>query len=77
MLASGHGHEGSEGPRASRQLTEEERRELALELLDGSVEPEIEQAWAEEARRRVAQVDSGEVETRSNEDALRIIAADD
>ena len=61
----------------ARQLTEEERRELALELLDGSVEPEIEEAWAEEARRRVAQVDSGEVETLSNEDALRIIAADD
>jgi hypothetical protein len=61
----------------ARQLTEVERRELALELLDGSVEPEIEEAWAEEARRRVAQVDSGEVETLSNEDALRIIAADD
>jgi hypothetical protein len=34
------------------QLTEDERRELAIELLDSAVEPEIEAAWTEEARRR-------------------------
>jgi hypothetical protein len=61
----------------ARQLTEEERRELAVELLDSAVEPEIEAAWTEEARRRVAEIDSGEVATLSNEEALRIIASDD
>ncbi|MDD9947725.1 MAG: addiction module protein [Myxococcales bacterium] len=61
----------------ARQLSADERRELALDLLDASVEPNVEAAWTEEALRRVAQVDSGELETLSNEDALRIIAADD
>jgi hypothetical protein len=61
----------------ARQLTEDERRELAIELLDSAVEPEIEAAWTEEARRRVAEVESGQVATLSNEEALRIIASDD
>ena len=61
----------------ARQLTEDERRELAIELLDSAVEPEIEAAWTEEARRRVTEVESGEVATLSNEEALRIIATDD
>ena len=38
---------------------------------------EIAAAWFEEARRRVAEVDSGQVATLPNEEALRIIAADD
>lgn len=61
----------------ARQLTDDERRELAIELLDSTVAPEIEAAWADEARRRVAEVDSGQVATLSNEEALRIIASDD
>jgi hypothetical protein len=61
----------------ARQLTEDERRELAIELLDSAIEPEIEAAWTEEARRRVAEVESGQVATLSNEEALRIIATDD
>jgi hypothetical protein len=61
----------------ARHLSAVERRELALALLDDAVESDVEAAWAEEARRRVEEVDSGEVETVSNEDALRIIAADD
>jgi hypothetical protein len=46
-------------------------------LLDSAVEPEIQAVWTEEARRRVAEVDSGQVATLSNEEALRIIASDD
>jgi hypothetical protein len=61
----------------ARQLSEEERRELAIELLDSVVAPEIESAWIDEARRRVAEVDSGQVATLSNEEALRVIAGDD
>ena len=61
----------------ARQLTEDERRELAIELPDTAVEPEIEAAWTEEARCRVAEVDSGQVETLSNDEALRIIASDE
>lgn len=61
----------------ARQLSEEERRELAVELLDSAIAPEIDQAWTEEARRRVAEVDSGQVTTLSNEEAERIIATDD
>ena len=38
---------------------------------------EIAAAWFEEPRRRVAEVDSGQVPTLPNEEALRIIAADD
>jgi hypothetical protein len=61
----------------ARQLTDDERRELAIELLDSTVAPELEAAWDDEARRRVADVDSGQVATLSNEEALRIIASDD
>jgi hypothetical protein len=61
----------------AQQLTEDERRELAIELLDSAVAPEIEQAWINEARRRVADVDSGKDATISNEEALRLIDSDD
>jgi hypothetical protein len=61
----------------ARQLSEEERRELAIELLDAAITPEIEAAWIDEARQRVAEVDSGQVATLSHEEALRSIATDD
>jgi len=61
----------------ARKLSEEERRELAVELLDSAIDPDVHQAWVEEARRRVAEVDSGNVATLSNEEAERIIATDD
>ena len=61
----------------AQQLTEDERRELAIELLESTVVPEIEQAWIDAARRRLAAVDSGEAQPLSNEEALRLIAADD
>jgi hypothetical protein len=61
----------------ARALSDEERRDLAVQLLDSTVAPEIEAAWADEARRRVAEVDSGDVVVLSNEEAQRIIAADD
>jgi hypothetical protein len=61
----------------AHQLSEDERRELAIELLDSAVAPEIHAAWVEEARTRVAEVHSGSVATLSNEEALRLIASDD
>jgi predicted alpha/beta-hydrolase family hydrolase len=61
----------------ARKLTEDERRELAIELLDSAVAPEIEQAWIDEARQRVTDLDSGKVATLSNEEALRLIAGDE
>lgn len=61
----------------ARQLSDEERRELAIELLDSAVAPNIERAWIDESRRRVAEVDSGQVEALSHDEALRLIASDD
>ncbi len=61
----------------ARKLSEEERRELALDLLDSALAPEIESSWREEARRRIAEIDSGEVATLSNEEALRFVSTDD
>jgi len=61
----------------ARQLDADERRELALELLDSTVEPSIQAAWIQEAKRRVAEVDSGAVTPLSDEEAERLIASDD
>jgi hypothetical protein len=38
---------------------------------------DIQAAWIDEARQRVAEVDSGQVATLSDEEALRLIAKDD
>jgi hypothetical protein len=71
------------GPKASevmeqaRRLSEDERRELALELLDSTIAPDIHQAWLDEVRQRVADIDSGKVRALSNAEALRVIASDD
>lgn len=60
------------------QLDEKERAEMAYQLLV-SLEPvaedpaEIEQAWIQEALRRAAQMDSGEVEGIPLEEVLRSI----
>ncbi|HMI94633.1 MAG TPA: addiction module protein [Polyangiales bacterium] len=47
------------------QLSEQDRAELALRLLDSVGEPteEVERAWIEEAKRRLAQIDGGTVQT--------------
>jgi putative addiction module component (TIGR02574 family) len=47
------------------KLSEEERAELALALiesLDGPTDLDAEEAWRVEIERRIAQVDRGEVE---------------
>jgi putative addiction module component (TIGR02574 family) len=47
------------------QLSEEERAELALSLiesLDGPADPELDEAWRREIERRLAQIDRGEVQ---------------
>ncbi len=61
----------------ARRLTSEERRELAIELLEGASDAGVEQAWTEEARRRAAAVDSGQVETVAHSEAWRRIIADE
>ena len=50
--------------KASR-LTEGERAELALSLiesLDGPGDPNVEEAWRVEIERRISQIDRGEVQ---------------
>ena len=47
-------------------LSEEERATLAgllIESLESEVDPDVEEAWREEIARRVAELDSGTVET--------------
>jgi putative addiction module component (TIGR02574 family) len=47
-------------------LSEEDRATLAgllIESLEGEVDPDVEQAWADEVQRRVAELDAGSVET--------------
>ena len=49
----------------SSQLSEAERAELALSLiesLDGPADPGVEQAWRVEIERRMGQIERGEVE---------------
>jgi hypothetical protein len=58
-------------------LTEDERRELALELLESGTAPEIEQAWIDESQRRVAELDEGHASSLSNDEALKLIASDE
>jgi putative addiction module component (TIGR02574 family) len=55
------------------QLSPPERADLAdrlVETLSQSVPPEIERAQLEEVRRRIAQVESGEVKVIPGEQAL-------
>jgi hypothetical protein len=59
------------------QLTEDERRELAIELLDSAVAPEIHAACVEEVRKRVAEVQLGALAMLSNEEPQQLIASDD
>lgn len=63
----------------ARQLTEDERRALAWQLLeeldaDGS---DVEAAWTAEVDRRITEVNRGEVQTLSDEDAWKLIASND
>ena len=47
------------------QLSEAERAELALSLiesLDGPADPDVEEAWRVEIERRIGQIDRGEVQ---------------
>lgn len=71
----------STGPIATEEafkLSDTERASLALRLLDslGDESPEdIEQAWIEEARKRLRQVESGETTPISWEEARKQIFA--
>jgi putative addiction module component (TIGR02574 family) len=59
------------------QLPEQDRAELALRLLDSVGEPtdQVEAAWIEEAKRRLAEIDRGEVRTVPWPDARQRIFA--
>jgi len=55
------------------QLSEQERAELALSLiesLDGPSDSDVEQAWRKEIERRVAQVERGEVKLIPGEEVF-------
>ncbi|OFZ88902.1 MAG: hypothetical protein A2V78_11430 [Betaproteobacteria bacterium RBG_16_64_18] len=55
----------SELKEKASQLSETERAELALSLiesLDGPPDPNVEEAWRLEVERRVGQIERGEVE---------------
>ncbi|HEX7478722.1 MAG TPA: addiction module protein [Polyangiales bacterium] len=59
------------------QLPEQDRTELALRLLDSVGEPadQVEQAWIAEAKRRLAEIERGEVKTVSWPEARERIFA--
>lgn len=51
--------------RKASQLSDVERAELALSLiesLDGPADPDVEEAWRLEIERRIGQIERGEVE---------------
>ena len=59
------------------QLPEQDRADLAaslIESLDQSFDAAAQTAWAEEVRRRVADLDSGSVKAVSWDQARQIIA---
>lgn len=52
--------------RRAADLSEEDRAALAgllIESLESEADPNLDEAWAEEIRRRLAELDSGVVET--------------
>ncbi|HEX7332215.1 MAG TPA: addiction module protein [Pyrinomonadaceae bacterium] len=56
---------------AAAQLPERDRAALAgllIETLDPISDPDVEMAWSEEIKRRVAEIDAGTVELISWED---------
>jgi len=61
----------------AQALPAEERAILALQLLDsvGEAEPEIERAWLDEVRGRLADIDSGRTTLASWDQAKRRIFA--
>ena len=57
-----------------RKLSPEEQADLLDEIvdrLDNAIEPEFDQAFLEEIKRRVAAYDCGEVEARDAREVLR------
>jgi putative addiction module component (TIGR02574 family) len=59
------------------QLPERDRADLAaslIESLDESFDADAQTAWAEEVRRRIADLDSGSVKTVPWDQARQIIA---
>jgi putative addiction module component (TIGR02574 family) len=61
----------------AQALPAAERAILALQLLDsvGEAEPEIERAWLDEVRQRIADIDAGQSSLAPWEEARRRIFA--
>ena len=61
----------------AQALPEEERALLALQLLDsvGESGPELERAWRDEVRQRLADIDAGRTALASWDEARRRIFA--
>ncbi len=59
----------------AQSLDPEERAVLALKLLDsvGEPEPALEEAWRDEIRRRLDEIDSGRVQLSDWDEARRRI----
>ena len=62
--------------REAERLSNDEREDLALKLLDGlERDPGYDEAWAKELQRRIDQIDSGDVEWIPGEQVLAMIDA--
>jgi putative addiction module component (TIGR02574 family) len=60
--------------RDASELSERDRATLAgllIESLEAESEPDVEAAWSDEIKRRVADIDAGNVETIPWEDVRR------
>jgi putative addiction module component (TIGR02574 family) len=59
----------------AQALPDEERAILALQLLDsvGLAEPEVERAWRDEVRQRLADIDAGRATLAPGHEARRRI----
>jgi Putative addiction module component len=59
----------------SRRTNRRGRPSISLDGLDQGVPAEIEAAWVEEAKRRLADIDSGKTTPVSSESALEMMDA--
>jgi putative addiction module component (TIGR02574 family) len=54
----------------ARQLSHRKRADLIDALVEDSIDPAIEEAWKQEARRRIAEIESGKVQGVPLEESL-------
>ncbi len=69
-------HDTSQLLAQALQLPEQERADLAAELLDSldpATDDDVEKAWAAEIKRRLDEIDNGQATTISWQEARKII----